>query len=260
MRIPCLKIALAAGLLSAPIGVGKIRQCCKTESADTFVRTLETGVIPKLKNDTACKFMQSLIENEDKIKTVLKITDKQYKTFCDLAIGIAKEETDFGLDNSYIIKETMPSVANTVKNWVSKNKLSEGITNFKIKSVNNQMELNALKALDVKDVFNPKQAATGTIVHLKTLYDDYQKYLKNIAPHQTEPLSSEEYILARWKGLRLNTVDKNSEIKAMACENMKAIISDRTNPNPKTHVWKILRSIGYAFENKTVQKILKSVK
>ena len=257
MKVGNIIKPVAAGVVGLVlIGGYKYRQSGKTEGADAFVKMLNEDDIKKGKNDYSYEFTKSLKDNKDKIQSKIIISDENYRLFSDLAIGIAKKETNFGLDLRYPIKKFLSDLGFNKKN--NQEGLSSGLTNFKVEDVG-EYEKDRLRDLDALDVFDPSKSAIATIVHLNFLNDQYYVYLQNIAPYQDEPLTKEEYILARWKNLRLDTTSKNPDIKKKATFNMNAIIKDRTAAKPKYYVWKILESAGY-FYNEESGKVEKKDK
>ena len=233
--MPIIKTISAVALLSA--GSDFLYRKWQEEPVDRYVFTQNVEQLVKSsKNPNMAEFVKSLEDNKEQIKKVLKISEEQYNTYRLIAIGLAKEETNCGLDYSCTVKKYFT----TICDWFNgKKSLSKGITNFKIDDVS-VSEANILKQLGVKDISNPSESAIATIVHLNTLSKKYPKYLQNIASHSDVTLTENEYIVALWKHLHLDPQDSNIEIRNVASKALKIIERDRNAANPAGYVKKVL--------------------
>ena len=240
---------------------GERRAKYMSEPADLYIGATNNPSLANIKqvsqNPAAFGFTESLVQNESLLKKTLNLSDETFRCYRDLAIGIAKEETEFGLNGDYLFKKNNPRTSAVLK-WCkgifgtqTDRTLSKGLTDFKIDVVGLR-EAKLHKSLGVKDIYDPSQSALATIVHMCTINQDYNnKYMKNLAPLHMEQFGTVidplEYILARWKNLRLDT-SETSTVKDKATENIRIIIKDRTSDAPTSYVWRILKSIGYAWD------------
>ena len=239
MKIP--KIVKIGALIATGIAVSGeggciARQIYRNEPVDRFVKSIDTGIVEPSKNFRIDNFTKSLIENKSKIQQTIDISDKDYYFYSKLAIGIAKEETLFGLGEGYCLKKNTPIIAQFFRTCAGKTPSSSmGLTNLKIDDLGNaEKKILAQLGVTSKNIFNPEKSAIATIVHLSFLNRDYyNKYLKKVAPKQENPLTREEYITARWKGF----------------PKYATILFDRTAKTPKDYTWKVLHSINCKYDN-----------
>lgn len=232
-------IALIA--LTAGFGTDYGYRRYQEESADKYI-SAQIGHAAQIdsKNANMHEFVMSLDENRLGLMKKLNLTDEQYKNYRNLAIGIAKEETNFGLNYSSTCKKYFPRTAKFFK-WIgskitgSKNdKLSEGLTNFKITLLkDSDEEMKELRMLGVSDITKPSQSAVATIEHIDFLSKRFPTYLKNFPQKPAEQVTLNEYILARWNGLR-------PSMKHVR----EGIIADRTAANPSTYVGRVLKFLS----------------
>lgn len=268
-----LTVCTTLGLRSGCGQLNEEKRCMKlSEPIDMYVGATNNPSLAGLKqvsiNPAAFNFTESLTQNETLLKNTLNISEERFDLYRDLAIGIAKEETDLGLEKWYLRKKNYPRISAVLK-WCSgitgtetDRTLSKGFTNFKIDAVGPK-EAGILKKLGVKDIYDSSQSALATIAHICTINEDYNnKYMKRLAPyHEVQfgtVINPVEYILARWKNLRLDT-GNTSTVKDTAMENMKMIIADRTSDAPTTYVWRILKSLGYVWDansGKVIKRVL----
>ena len=235
---PIFKIAAAVTFLSA--GSEGLYRVWQNEGVDKYISS--TGITDLKKtsrNPQMVEFMQSLDENKPKLKSILNLSEEQYEHYRRLAIGIAKEETNFGLDYKSTAKKYCTELCRAFKC----DAMSEGLTNIKIENITkaNGEEAKMLKQFGVTDITNPRMAAVATIVHIDFLKKKYVTYMQKIGCHQKMPLTPDEHLLVLWNGLRVDTTDKS--IRAKAESVMNIILNDRNNPAPKGYVGKILHSI-----------------
>lgn len=241
-------VAAATVIAAAAFQVNKIKH---NEPVDVFVTSLEEGEHIKSKNHKMDVFTRTLIEKEDFLKKEFNISDEKYDLYSKLAIGMAKEETLFGLGEGYYLKKSLPLACEILKPILTKKSsvLSIGLTNFKYDGISPNDKKNLKKyGVDKKTIYNPEKAAIATIYKLKQDDNKYKKYLKNIAPYHENPLFLEEYLLSLWKGYHLNTNDSKENNRKRAVRNMKSIVGNRNAKNPKEYVWKVLDSIGYMYD------------
>ncbi len=249
-RYTFLTLSLGA---AASEGSCIIRQKLKNEPVDKFVRAIDNSELPIIsKNPLITDFTQSLVDNKSKIQSLLDISDEDYNLYSKLAIGIAKEETLFGLSEGYSWKKNVPHLVRLGKKiipFIEDGSLSKGLTNLKIDDIGKQEKetLNRL-GVSVKDIYNPEKAAIASIVHLHFLNKIYNNYQNGLAQTQQNPLTREEYLLAVWKGYRLLTNSENEKLRKKSIRNMETITSDRFTQNPKDYVWKVLCAIGLEYD------------
>ena len=253
--------AVALGIRSGYNQYNEEKVCSELhEPIDMYVCATNNHSLAELKktsiNPAAYRYTESFTKNEDLLKKTLNLTGETFSTGRDLAIGIAKEETHLGLEKGYLRKKNYTGIFSTAK-WISgifgteeDRTLSRGFTNFKIGAVG-KSEAEKLRKLGVKNIFDPAQSALATMVNISELNNAYNIYMKHLAPCHMEQFGTIidpiEYVLARWKNLRLDTSEK-SIVKDAAMENMKIIIADRTSETPKSYVWRILKQLDYVWD------------
>ena len=228
------KIALVALTVSSGVDYGYRRY--QEEPVSRYV-SAEIGQASNMgsKNSNMHEFVISLDKNRSGLMRELNITDAQYTNYRNLAIGIAKEETNFGLDYSSTGKKYFTTISKWMKNAFGRKSktLSEGITNLKFDLIKKDVrEKRIMDTFGIKDVSEPAQSAIATIIHLDFLSKQFPTYLKNFPQKPAEQVSLNEYMLARWKGLRPGFRHIREEI-----------ISDRLTTSPISYVGKILKSI-----------------
>lgn len=233
-----MKIGKIAGItmlaLTTGFGIDYGYRRYQEEPVDRYLLS-ELGKASEIssKNSNMHEFVKSLDTNYSAITNKLKISETQYKNYRDLAIGIAKEETNFGLDYSSTGKKYFPNLSKWLKKKFGRKSkiLSEGITNFKISDAS-APEARVLKSLGVKDITDPAQSAIATIVHLDFLKHKFPTYLNNFPFDKKEQVTINEYLVALWNGLKPSLRHIREEI-----------LADRTAKNPTGYVGRILRSI-----------------
>ena len=100
------------------------------EPVDKYI-SAEIGQAHKIKSKNANmhEFVMSLDENRPELMKKLNLSDEQYKNYRNLAIGIAKEETNFGLDYSSTAKKYLQGIAGFFK-WAGSKIKKIIMTNF----------------------------------------------------------------------------------------------------------------------------------